>query len=83
MTVINEPEDIENFRVLTLRAALKLEIAGMSMSRGRSAYQIIKSEFGFKGSKAKVLDQLNTYIRDNHISALDIPEGRDHESDND
>lgn len=69
MTVIHEREDIENFRVLTLRAALKLEIAGMNMSRGRSAYQIIKSEFGFKGSKVKVLDQLDAYIKDNHISA--------------
>jgi len=71
MVTIHEREDIENFRILTLRAALKLEIAGMNMSRGKSAYQIIKSEFGFKGSKVKVLTQLDTYIRDNHISALD------------
>lgn len=70
MTSIHDPEHIERFRILTLRSALKLEIAGMNMSRGRSAYQIIKSEFGFKGSKAKVLDQLNTYIRDNNISYL-------------
>lgn len=79
MVTIHDREDIENFRVLTLRAALKLEIAGMNMSRGKSAYQIIKSEFGFKGSKAKVLDQLNTYIRDNHISAIEASEGGDHE----
>ena len=77
MVTIHEREDIENFRIRTLRAALKLEIAGMNMSRGRSAYQIIKSEFGFKGSKVKVLDQLDAYIKDNHISALDAPEGGD------
>lgn len=70
MSTIHDPEDIRNFRILTLRSALRLEIAGMSRSQGKSAYQIIKSEFGFKGSKVKVLDQLNTYIQDNNISNL-------------
>jgi hypothetical protein len=77
MVAIHGREDIENFRVLTLRAALRLEIAGMNVSKGRTAYQIIKSEFGFKGSKVKVLEQLDTYIRDNNISGLTNPEGGD------
>jgi len=38
-----------------------LEIAGMKR-RGRSAYSIIKEEFGFKGNKQRVLKQLETKL---------------------
>jgi len=34
--------------------------------RGRSVYSIVKQEFGFKGSKAKVLDQLSRMIDNNN-----------------
>ena len=30
--------------------------------RGRSVYSVVKEEFGFKGNKAKVLEQLNSMI---------------------
>ena len=43
------------YRLLTLHKALKLELNGMRISRGPSAYSIIKKEFDLKGSKAKVL----------------------------
>ena len=59
-------ENIDRFRLLSLRSALKLEIAGMSR-RGRSVYSIVKEEFGFKGSRVKVLAQLN-----DHIDTLDF-----------
>ena len=49
-------------RLLTWKAALKLEIAGMKRSRSPSVYSIIKSELGFKGNKQKVYDQLEKYI---------------------
>jgi len=76
MSTIDNPEQIENFRILLLRAALKLEIAGLRRSRGlSSAYALIKREFGFKGSNVKCLTQLDSYIRDNNLSALDNPEG--------
>ena len=48
-------------RLLTLRSALKLELKGMKNSR-RSAYAIIKEEFGFKGNKQKVYNQLDEHI---------------------
>lgn len=51
------------FRLLALKNALKFEVAtGMQVTRGRSAYTIVKSEFGFKGSKAKVLAQLEVLV---------------------
>ena len=51
-------------RLLTLKAALRLEIAGMKR-RGRSAYSIIKSEYGLKGNKKNVLSQIQTIIDTN------------------
>ena len=54
-------DNINLFRLLSLRSALKLEIVGMK-KRGRSAYSIIKEEFGFKGSKESVLADLQELI---------------------
>jgi hypothetical protein len=62
--VLDTPDAIDAFRVRALRSALKLECLGMTR-RGQSVYSIVKQEFGFKGSKQKVLDQLNKYIEDN------------------
>ncbi len=64
MTMITGEQNIKNARILTLRSALKLEVAGMSR-RGRSVYSIVKEELGFKGNKQKVLDQLNDHINQN------------------
>ena len=54
--------DNNTYRMVTLSKALKLEIKGMKR-RGRSVYAIIKDEFGFKGGKQKVLDQLEDHIK--------------------
>jgi hypothetical protein len=52
--------DIDLFRMSVLEKALRLELLGMK-SRGRSAYSIIKSEFGLKGNKQSVYDQFVAY----------------------
>lgn len=57
MTVI----DPTAWRLLALRSALELELKGFKFSRG-SVYALIKREFGFKGTKQRVLDQLNEHI---------------------
>ena len=44
------------FRLETLRMGLKLECAGMERN-GKSAYSIIKHEFGLKGSRVSVYAQ--------------------------
>ena len=51
---------INHFRYVVLRAALKLEIAGMKRSRSPSAYSIIKLEFVLRGNRQSVLDQFST-----------------------
>jgi hypothetical protein len=54
--VITEPNQILHFRMLTLRAGLKLE-------SGRSFYTIIKKEFNLKGSRESVLEQFDSLIK--------------------
>ena len=59
--VLDTPAAIDAFRVRALRSALKLECLGMTR-RGQSVYSIVKKEFGFKGGKQEVLNQLIEYI---------------------
>ena len=66
MTALTTPDQIARYRLATLRAALKLEIAGMKR-RGPSVYSILKKE-GFTGTRAAVLQQLNDQLeRANHV----------------
>jgi len=59
--VLDTPEQIDMFRFLTLRSALKLECLGM---KGRTnAYATLKSEYGFKGNKQSVLKQVEEIIK--------------------
>ena len=74
MTIISGKENISRFRLVALRGALKLEVAGMCR-RGRSVYSIVKEEFGFKGSRVKVLAQLNDYIENLDFLNTISPQG--------
>ena len=49
-------ENIDLFRMSILEKALRLELLGLK-GRGRSAYSVIKSEYGLKGNKQSVYDQ--------------------------
>lgn len=56
------PELINGYRLLVLASRLKLETKGLKVSRGPSAYSIIKAEFGLRGTKEKVLQQFNQLL---------------------
>ena len=53
--------DIDLFRMSVLEKALRLELLGMK-GRGRSAYSVIKSEFGLKGNRQSVYDQFKVSV---------------------
>ena len=58
------------FRLETMLLGLKLEIeteGRMRLTRGRSCYARIKSEFGFKGNKQKVYNQMQDYINERKL----------------
>jgi len=61
VTILDNPQAIELYRLATLRAALRLEIFGLGR-RGQSAYAILKQELGVKGSRESVLAQVNAII---------------------
>ena len=63
-TVITGKENINLARLLSLKAGLKIEIAGMKVTRGRTCYSIIKDEFNLKGNKQKVLAQFEDIINE-------------------
>lgn len=68
MTIITGERNVRHVRLLALRSALKLELKGLKISRGRSAYSIIKSEFGLRGNRESVLAQFDDII--NQSAAL-------------
>ena len=60
--MITGKDNIELYRLITLKYALKLELKGMKR-KGRTAYSLIKQEFNLKGNKQKVYDQFTTIIK--------------------
>jgi hypothetical protein len=65
MTVLTGHQ-IEAARLLILRQTLKLEMRGMSKSRGPTAYSTLKM-LGWKGTREKVLSDLDAW-RDNLLN---------------
>jgi hypothetical protein len=51
---------IEAARLLTLRQMLKLELKGLSKSKGPTAYSTLKM-MGWKGTREKVLSDLDEW----------------------
>ena len=60
MTALTTTDQIETFRLITLRSALKLEIKGLKRN-GQSAYKILKA-MGFTGLRQSVLEQVTDEI---------------------
>ncbi len=60
MTVLTGNQ-IDDARRLTLRAMLQLELKGLRRSRGPTAYAMLKSVYGYRGSREKVLSELDAW----------------------
>jgi len=61
MTILTQIQQIENYRLATLKTALRLEIRGLRMTSGRTSYAILK-DLGYKGSRQKVLDDVTADV---------------------
>jgi hypothetical protein len=55
--MINNPQDIETFRLMTLRQMLKLELNGLKASRSNPL--AILKKMGYKGTKKTIFEQLS------------------------
>jgi hypothetical protein len=62
--MLNTPDQIHQFRRLTLLRGLKLEAEGFQVKRPPSCYSVVKKEFGLKGNKANVLEQFTKIVND-------------------
>ena len=60
-------EDTKGFHLLALRGALRLELAGMKRSKGRSAYAMAKEAYNLRGGRKEVLDQLNAMVQARNV----------------
>ena len=69
MTVLDNPGAISFAQLCARQAALKLELRGLTR-HGRSAYSICKSEYGLKGSKQSVFNQMQAMV-DNVFATLE------------
>ena len=66
MTMLDNPEQNHNARLLTLRAAIHLEIKGLKHSSGHSAAQVAREILGITTrSRVEVLRKLEDYIEEN------------------
>lgn len=61
MVIIDSPGGIAFAQLCARKGALKLEILGLKR-HGRSAYSICKTEYGLKGSRQNVLDQMQAMV---------------------
>lgn len=61
MSALTTPEQIAMFRLATLRSALRLELRGMRVSRGRTAYAVLK-DMGYRGTRDAVLAQVTADV---------------------
>ena len=61
-------EQINVYRLLTIRQGLRLEAKGMRLTnKAPSCLSIVKREFGFKGSREKVTAQYEAMLRERGI----------------
>lgn len=67
MTVLDKPEQIAAFRLLTLHKGLQLETKGMRLTRGPSCSSRVKKEFGIRGNTQKVLAQFEKMLKEKGI----------------
>jgi len=61
--VADTPMQVEIVRIMTLKAALKLELVGLKGRPGvPTAYKQLKTALGIKGTRQRVLEQAQRWV---------------------
>lgn len=71
--LVSGPKQAALYQILQLKHALKLELKGLRISRGGSAYGYIKKRFGLTGSKQKVFDAFAKMADDMLQGKIPVP----------
>jgi len=61
-SVLDTPAQIRLYHLSAQRAALKLELAGLKHSSGKSMYAHLKRVYGWRGSRQRVYNLFCEYI---------------------
>jgi len=61
MKALTTQPEMDFYQLVARRASLKLELVGMKR-RGRTAYSICKQVYGLRGTRQRVLAQMNDLI---------------------
>ena len=61
-SVLTTPAQIATYRLAALRTGLRLELKGMRVSKGPTAYSILRKEYGYKGKREAVLAQVTADV---------------------
>ena len=63
--ILDKPDQIEAFRLLSIKGRLSLELKGMRFRI--NTFAAVKREFGFKGNNKKVYDQYIEMLKERGI----------------
>lgn len=64
--ILDKPEQIAAWYLLSWRSRLQLEIKGLKFKDG-STYAFLKKRYGFKGNRQSVLEQFEAKLREDGI----------------
>jgi hypothetical protein len=65
--MLDQPWQIQSFRLITLLSGIRAELKGFRLTRGRTCYSMVKQEFGLKGNKQKVYDQFEDLLLEHGV----------------
>lgn len=60
--LLDNPTDIQLYRLCVLKGAIKLEAIGMKR-RGKSALKCFKDEYGFKGNARQAVEEIERILK--------------------
>lgn len=68
--ILDTPEGIEAFRLLSILGRLRLELKGFQFKRlpgHGSTFSYVKNTWGFKGNKQSVFDQYEAMLKEKGV----------------
>ena len=68
--ILDKPEQISAYRLITMYYGLKAEVKGFRMTR-INVFALVKREFGLKGTKVKVLAEFKAMLQEAGVLSPD------------
>ena len=65
--IIDTPEGIEAYRLLAIRARLRMEMAGIRFKESQTTFAYVRKTFKLKGGRAKVFKAYEDMLRERGI----------------